>query len=57
VPVPPEPYPRVNSRADMNERFEQQTRQMPNRMPSAEQMAAMGQARLSAMREMAFPEV
>jgi hypothetical protein len=55
VPVPPEPYPRVNSRADMNERFEQQTRQMPNRMPSAEQMAAMGQARMDQMREMAFP--
>jgi hypothetical protein len=55
VPVPPEPYPRVNSREQMNERVRQGTVQAQAAPPTAEQMAAMGQARLEAMREMAFP--
>jgi hypothetical protein len=57
VPVPSEPYPRVNSREQMNQRVAQGVQQLNEGPPSAEQMAAMGQARLSAMREMAFPEV
>jgi len=55
VPVPPEPYPRVNSRESMNQRVMQQSQAAQVAPPSAEQMAAMGQARLDAMREMAFP--
>ncbi len=55
VPVPPEPYPRVNSRESMNQRVMQQTQAAQVAPPTAEQMAAMGQARLDAMREMAFP--
>jgi hypothetical protein len=55
VPVPTEPYPRVNSRVDINERFTRQTQQLQSAPPSPEQMAAMGRARLEQMREMAFP--
>jgi len=56
VPVPPEPYPRVNSRADMNERFAQQAQQrVQDGVVTAELMAAMGRARMEQMREMAFP--
>ncbi|MGZ3257937.1 MAG: sulfotransferase family protein [Croceibacterium sp.] len=57
VPVPPEPYPRVNSREDMNARISQQTRQVQTVSPTVEQMAATSQARLAAMREMAFSTV
>jgi hypothetical protein len=56
VPVPPEPYPRVNSRESMNQRVAQQTRQAQIAPMTAEQMAAMGLARLQGMREMAFPK-
>lgn len=55
VPVPPEPYPRVNSRADMNRRVAEGTQQLQEGPPTPEQMAAMGQARMAQMREMAFP--
>ena len=55
VPVPPEPYPRVNSRENMNARIAQQTQQVRAAPPTTEQMAAMSQARLEGMREMAFP--
>jgi hypothetical protein len=55
VPVPPEPYPRVNSREQMNERVAQGVQQAQMARPTAEQMAAMGQARLDGMRKMAFP--
>jgi len=55
VPVPPEPYPRVNSRESMNQRVMQQAQAAQVAPPTAEQMAAMGQARLDAMREMASP--
>ncbi|MGZ3267781.1 MAG: sulfotransferase family protein [Croceibacterium sp.] len=57
VPVPPEPYPRVNSREDVNARISQQTRQVQTVSPTVEQMAATSQARLAAMREMAFSTV
>jgi hypothetical protein len=56
VPVPPEPYPRVNSRESMNQRVAQQTQQAQVAPLTAEQMASMGQMRLDAMREMAFPK-
>jgi hypothetical protein len=55
VAVPPEPYPRVNSREDMNRRVAEGRQQLQEGPPSAEQMAAMGQARMDQMREMAFP--
>lgn len=55
VPIPAEPYPRVNSREDMHRRVSEGVRQLQTGPPSAEQMAAMGQARLDAMRQMAFP--
>jgi hypothetical protein len=55
VPVPPEPYPRVNSRENMNRRVSEGVQQLQEGPPSAEQMAAMGQARMEQMREMAFP--
>jgi hypothetical protein len=55
VPVPPEPYPRVNSRESKNQRVAQQTQQAQIAPMTAEQMAAMGQARMDQMREMAFP--
>lgn len=55
VPVPSEPYPRVNSRVEMNERFAEQSQQMQQTPPSAEQMAAMGKMRMEAMRKEAFP--
>jgi sulfotransferase family protein len=56
VPVPAEPYPRVNSRNDMNQRVSEGVRQLQEGPPSAEQMAAMGQARMDQMRAMAFPK-
>jgi hypothetical protein len=56
VPVPPEPYPRVNRRESMNQRVAQQTQQAQVAPLTAEQMAAMGQVRLQGMREMAFPK-
>jgi len=52
VPVPAEPYPRVNSREQMNRPVAQQARAMP---PTPQQMAEMGRMRLAAMREQAFP--
>ena len=56
VPVPPEPYPRVNSREEMNERFANQVQQMQSTSPTAEQMAAMARMRVEAMRQEAFPQ-
>jgi hypothetical protein len=56
VPVPPEPYPRINSREDMNRRVTEGTRQLQEGPPTPEQMAAMGQTRMDQMREMAFPK-
>jgi hypothetical protein len=56
VPVPREPYPRINSREDMNRRVTEGTRQLQEGPPTPEQMAAMGQARMDQMREMAFPK-
>jgi hypothetical protein len=55
VPVPPEPYPRVNSREDMHRRVAEGLQQAQSGPPTPEQMAAMGQARMAQMREMAFP--
>jgi hypothetical protein len=55
VPVPPEPYPRVNSREAMNQRISQQVHQTRTAAPSPEEMAQLSQARLAAMGEMAFP--
>jgi hypothetical protein len=57
VPVPPEPYPRVNSREDMHRRVAEGLQQLDSGPPSEEQMAAMGRARMAQMRAMAFPEV
>jgi hypothetical protein len=56
APVPDEPYPRINSRADMNLRVAQGVQQLEDGPPSAEQMAAMGRARMEQMRAMAFPK-
>jgi hypothetical protein len=64
VPVPPEPYPRVNSREDMqmmseNIRRGQAESPTPGAMttaPTDEQMAQMGRMRIAAMREQAFPK-
>ncbi len=55
VPVPAEPYPRVNTREAMNQRISQQIHQTRTSAPSPEEMTAMSQSRLAAMREMAFP--
>jgi hypothetical protein len=55
APVPPDPYPRVNSRQDMHRRVAEGVQQLESGPPSAEKMAAMGQARLAQMRAMAFP--
>ena len=55
VPVPPEPYPRVNSREEMNMRFAQAGEQAPTQAPTPEQMAELGRMRIAAMREQAFP--
>jgi len=62
VPVPPEAYPRVNSREQMAQRvaegmqrMAEGTQRSPDGPPTAEQFAAMGEARLAAMRQEAFP--
>jgi hypothetical protein len=55
VPVPAEPYPRVNSREAMNQRISQQVHQTRTAAPSPDEMAVMSVARLAGMREMAFP--
>jgi len=55
VPVPPEPYPRVNTRETMNQRITQQIHQTRTSAPGPNEMTELSQARLAAMREMAFP--
>jgi len=40
----------------MNQRVSEGVRQLQEGPPSAEQMAAMGQARMDQMRAMAFPK-
>jgi hypothetical protein len=57
VPVPREPYPRVNSREDMAARPEN-ARQAAGGMvtpPTPEQLTEIGRMRLAAMRKQAFP--
>jgi hypothetical protein len=56
VPVPPEPYPRVNSREQISERITEGVQQQQAGSPTPEQLAAMSQGRLAAMREQAFPK-
>ena len=41
VPVPPQPYPRVNTREAMNQRISQQIHQTRTAPPSPEEMTAM----------------
>ena len=55
VPVPAEPYPRVNTREAMNQRITQQIHETRMSAPGPNEMAELSQARLAAMREMAFP--
>jgi hypothetical protein len=55
VPLPAQPYPRVNTREAMNQRISQQIHLTRTAPPSPEEMTAMSQARLATMREMAFP--
>lgn len=54
VPVPPEPYPRVNSREDMT-RMSQNPELAQGPPPTPEQMAEMGRMRIATMRAAAFP--
>lgn len=54
VPVPPEPYPRVNSREDMQARRPPAGAARPAPL-TPEQMAEMGRMRIATMREQAFP--
>jgi hypothetical protein len=55
VPVPSEPYPRVNSREQISERITEGVQQNQTGSPTPEQLAAMSQARMAAMRQQAFP--
>lgn len=57
VPVPPEPYPRVNSREDISERIAENTQTADGGPPTPEQLAGFGLARIAAMREAAFPKL
>jgi hypothetical protein len=62
VPVPAEPYPRVNSREEMVARFSPEAAAARARavaegvVPSLDQIAAMAGGRLAMMREKAFPK-
>lgn len=61
VPIPDVPYPRVNTRAGMMQRIDENARHAREAMmaagpPTAEQMAVMGRMRLEKMRAEAFPQ-
>jgi hypothetical protein len=56
VPVPSEPYPRVNSREDMRTLSENAPQAPAERVaPTHEQLAEMGRMRIATMRAAAFP--